>query len=79
MGLAIHGKNYVVAVPIPSLDKNGRGLDPELKKKWEEKVQEELAECFGGAIPSIPLAEYSFCGTSKLGKSSGISRKGRSL
>jgi len=50
MGLAIRGKNYVVAIPIPSLDRGGKQLGPKLKQKWERSIQKELTEIFGGAL-----------------------------
>ncbi len=50
MGLGIHGKSYVVAIPIPSLAKGGKRLDEKLKQKWRRKVRQELTECFGGAV-----------------------------
>ncbi len=50
MGLGIHGKNYVVAIPIPFLDKSGKQLDEKLRQKWERRIQNGLTECFGGAV-----------------------------
>ncbi len=50
MGQGIRAKNYVVAIPIPFLDKGGKKLGRKLRQKWERKVQKELTECFGGAL-----------------------------
>jgi len=60
MGLGIHGKNYVVAIPIPFLDRGGKELNKKLRRKWQRKVQKELTEWFGGALP------YSSPGTFNL-------------
>lgn len=50
MGLAIRAKKYVVAIPIPFLDKGGKQLGQKLRQKWERRAQNELTECFGGAL-----------------------------
>src|SRR3990172_4271097 len=50
MGLGFQGKNYVVAIPIPSLDKKGKALVDQRREKWQRRVQTELTKCFGGAI-----------------------------
>lgn len=50
MGWGIRAKSYVVAIPIPSLDKDGKQLGQRLRQKWERRIQNELTECFGGAV-----------------------------
>ncbi|MBI4266072.1 MAG: hypothetical protein HY657_16985 [Acidobacteria bacterium] len=44
-------KRYLVAIPVPSLDINGRPLDKAEIDKWVKKTLNELTECFGGAMP----------------------------
>lgn len=45
---------FVAAVPIPTLDRNGRRLPKKRRKKAVDKVMKELDALFGGAkvIPS---------------------------
>ena len=44
-------KRFLVAIPVPSLDRNGTPLDPAEITDWVKKTQQELTECFGGASP----------------------------
>ena len=44
-------KRYVVAIPIPSLDRSGKKLRKGRIKKWTRIIQRELSRCFGGATP----------------------------
>jgi hypothetical protein len=47
-------KKYLVAIPVPCLDRNGRKLIRSRIRKWVRMAEKELTECFGGAtaIPS---------------------------
>lgn len=40
---------YVVAIPIPFLDRLGKPLPARKREKWVRLLLTELAECFGGA------------------------------
>jgi hypothetical protein len=42
---------YLVAVPVPSLDQNGKPLASVRIEKWVQIVEGELTGCFGGATP----------------------------
>jgi hypothetical protein len=46
-------KSYIVAIPIPSLDRFGRAIRRKKQEKWVRNTQTELAQCFGGAT-AIP-------------------------
>lgn len=45
----IHELKYIVGLPIPSLDREGRPLDGADIDRWTEMALTELTECFGGA------------------------------
>jgi hypothetical protein len=47
--LTVADKAYVVAVPIPSLDREGAPLAAALVEDWTRRAIRELTECFGGA------------------------------
>jgi hypothetical protein len=42
-------KRYLVALPIPFLDKHGRELSGGDTQRWVTRAQQELTESFGGA------------------------------
>jgi hypothetical protein len=42
---------YLVAIPVPSLDQNGKPLAGARTRKWVQIVEKELTACFGGATP----------------------------
>jgi hypothetical protein len=44
-------KKYLVAIPVPCLDRNGRKLMRGRVEKWVRMAERELTECFGGATP----------------------------
>lgn len=44
-------KKYVVAIPIPWLDRDGRKLRKARIDYWIRMTERELTECFGGATP----------------------------
>jgi hypothetical protein len=44
-------KKYLVAIPVPCLDRNGRKLMRGRVKEWVRMAERELTECFGGATP----------------------------
>ncbi len=44
-------KKYMVAVPVPCLDRNGRRLKQARVHRWVRMAEKELTECFGGATP----------------------------
>ena len=48
-GLVQTGKAYVVAIPIGTLDREGRPLDEDRVGDWTRRTVRELTECFGGA------------------------------
>ena len=48
---AISEKKYLVAIPVPSLDRKGRAISQSEVDKWSRRTQEELTRCFGGATP----------------------------
>ena len=50
-GLNISEKAYLVAIPVPSLDRRGRAISPSKVEEWSRKAQMELTKCFGGATP----------------------------
>ncbi len=45
----VHQKPYVVAVPVPSLNRHGYQLNNEDIDRWIKLVEAELTACFGGA------------------------------
>jgi hypothetical protein len=44
-------KPYLVGIPIPSLDRRGRPLPPDLIAQWMKRAMDELTGYFGGATP----------------------------
>ena len=44
-------KKYLVAVPVPFLDRHGKKLNRRQMQKWVRLAEKELTECFGGATP----------------------------
>jgi hypothetical protein len=44
-------KSYLVAIPIPALDRLGRPLAAALIAEWTRRTMDELTSCFGGATP----------------------------
>ncbi len=48
-------KKYVVAIPVPWLDQDGRKLKRARVERWVRMAERELTECFGGATP-VPSA-----------------------
>ena len=42
-------KRYLVAVPVASLDREGRALPKARLEEWTRRAQEELTRLFGGA------------------------------
>lgn len=44
-------KNYIVGIPIPSLDRKGQPLPAASIAEWTRKTMDELTACFGGATP----------------------------
>ena len=44
-------KKYLVAIPVPCLDRNGKKLIRGRIEKWVRMAEKELTECFGGATP----------------------------
>ena len=44
---------YLVAIPIPFLDRNGAQLNSQEVEDWTRKATRELSQCFGGAT-SVP-------------------------
>jgi hypothetical protein len=46
-------KKYLVAIPVPSLDLDGRPLSNAEIDEWVRKTLNELTECFGGAMPLV--------------------------
>jgi hypothetical protein len=49
-------KDFVVAIPVPFLDRAGRKLDAVQIDRWTQKVQRVLTRCFGGATVSAANA-----------------------
>lgn len=44
-------KRYMVAIPVPYLDRHGKRLKLRQTQKWIRLAEKELTECFGGATP----------------------------
>ena len=44
-------KSYLVAIPVPSLDRNGEPLEKKEIDEWTRRVLDVLTACFGGATP----------------------------
>ena len=53
-GKQIRELRYLVAIPIPFLDRNGRKLNSRAVAKWTRRAELELSKCFGGATP-VPV------------------------
>jgi hypothetical protein len=54
-------KRYLVAVPVPFLDRRGRTLDEDEVRRWVALAQRELTECFGGAT-AVPAPGTNIVG-----------------
>ena len=48
---SVHNIKYMVAIPIPSLDRSGTPLSESEMEFWKMKIMDELRDCFGGATP----------------------------
>jgi hypothetical protein len=55
-------KSYLVAIPIPSLDRRGRPLSTALVAEWTRRTMDELTACFGGATPVPAPGTNVVCG-----------------
>lgn len=49
-------KRYLVGIPVPFLDRNGRKLDRRQTRRWTRAALDELTSCFGGATPHAAAA-----------------------
>jgi len=49
----VRQKRYLVAIPIPALDRRGRRLKAGRIREWVRLAGEELTACFGGATPIL--------------------------
>lgn len=47
----VHELEYLIEIPIPSVDKQGRKLDHRRRSQWRRRLEELLTECFGGFTP----------------------------
>ncbi len=54
-------KRYLVAVPVPFLDRRGRELGGSEVQRWATLAQQELTECFGGAT-AVPAPGTNIVG-----------------
>ena len=54
-------KRYLVAIPVPFLDRRGRSLGRNDVQHWVTLAQQELTECFGGAT-SVPAPGTNIVG-----------------
>ncbi len=45
----VREKPYVVAIPVPSLNRQGHELGPAEIQHWGKVAEKELTACFGGA------------------------------
>lgn len=54
-------KRYLVAVPVPFLDKHARELGEGNLQRWVTLAQQELTECFGGAT-AVPAPGTNIVG-----------------
>lgn len=61
MGPRKRDKRYLVAIPVPFLDKRGRELNGSEVQRWVTLVQQELTECFGGAT-AVPAPGTNIVG-----------------
>ena len=48
-GRRVHEKPYVVAIPVPSLNRAGKQLNRDDIDRWVKLAETELTACFGGA------------------------------
>lgn len=44
-------KRFLVGIPVPSLDGDGKPLHPSEIDVWVRRTSDELTACFGGATP----------------------------
>jgi hypothetical protein len=51
MARKVARKRYLVAIPVPSLDREGEPLNENEIREWTRRVLDELTVCFGGATP----------------------------
>ena len=54
-------KRYLVAVPVPFLDRHGSELSGREVQRWVTLAQQELTECFGGAT-AVPAPGTNIVG-----------------
>ena len=54
-------RRYLVAVPVPFLDRHGRELRASEAQRWVALAQQELTECFGGAT-AVPAPGTNIVG-----------------
>lgn len=47
----VSARRYLVGVPIPCLDADGRALPTPDVAEWTRRAMDELTACFGGATP----------------------------
>jgi len=47
----VHELTYMVAIPIPYLDRRGNPLTKRKVLAWRQEAEQLLTECFGGVIP----------------------------
>ena len=53
---------YLVAIPIPFLDRNGGQLNSQEVEEWTQRATMELRKCFGGATPHPSAGQYLLAG-----------------
>lgn len=47
----VHELKYLIEIPIPYVDKQGRKLHERRRSDWRRKLEALLTECFGGFTP----------------------------
>ena len=47
----VHELKYLIEIPIPYVDKQGRKLEERRRSDWRRKLEALLTECFGGFTP----------------------------
>jgi hypothetical protein len=47
----VHELKYLIEIPIPYVDKQGRKLEERRRSDWRRKLEALLSECFGGFTP----------------------------
>lgn len=47
----VHELKYLIEIPIPYVDKQGRRLDERRRSDWRRKLEALLTDCFGGFTP----------------------------